>query len=288
MKVASLSPEFERQKNTQALVYTAAVTIAILLLLFLVQWSIKISEPEVAEETIEINLGNADVGSGTDQPELPGDPAPAEQAAYTPPQPVQATSEDVKDLTDENETSNDAPAIAKPVNSKPDARKIEESKTPRPTSPSTPQPVVQAPVVRPRATLGRTVGGSGNGGNGAETYRPGTGEGIGGGQGDQGQPGGSPNGTAYSGTPRNLGNVRIISIPSRTYEDDFTQSGKVFLDVVVNANGKLVSATYQPRNSTITNRSQIEIAKKRAAEYPWPKMENGFKQTVQFTFKVNG
>jgi hypothetical protein len=128
-------------------------------------------------------------------------------------------------------------------------------------------------------------GGNGTGGNGADTYKAGTGEGIAGGNGDQGRVGGSPTGTSYTGQPKRLG-ARIVSIPTKSFEDDFKESGKVMLDIVVNENGRLVSATYQPRGSSISNRNQISIAQRRAAELDYPKYEGGFRQTLQFDFQV--
>ena len=279
-----MSSAFEREKNTRALLYTAAISAMILVMVYFINWAIPVKTVPVVEEFVEINLGNSDFGSGNDQPELPGDPAPAEQTSYTPPQPVHSSEESVKDITEANETSHDAPALVKPAVSKTDAKKINTEVKAVKVSNPTPQPVTQAPP-KPRAVLGRTTGGTGNGGNGAETYKPGTGEGVAGGRGDQGVVGGNPNGTRYSGTPRNLG-VRIVSIPSRSFEDDFKESGTVALDIVVNENGKLVSATYQPSGSSITNRSQIEIAKRRAADLSYPKYEGGFKQKITMNFQV--
>jgi hypothetical protein len=79
-----------------------------------------------------------------------------------------------------------------------------------------------------------------------------------------------------------------VQIPSASFEDDFNESGKVALDVVVNANGKLISTTLQPRGTTTSNRKMIDIAKRRAYEISYPKYEGGFKQTIVFDFKVRG
>ena len=74
------------------------------------------------EEGIEVNLGNSDQGLGTDQPFLPGKPAPNDQQAYTPPKPVVAENNDVKDV-ETDDRDNDAPAIVKPTVTKPEAKK---------------------------------------------------------------------------------------------------------------------------------------------------------------------
>src|ERR1700694_4320876 len=223
-KAISMSADFERQKNIQASAWTAGITGAVLLLILLIRWPIPVKTEPPPQEYVEINLGNSDAGSGNDQPQLPGDPAPARQVAYTPPQPVQAHEESVKDVATD-EQGHEAPAVIKPVVSKPDATKINaESKTVR-TTHTAPQPAPAPPQPNPRALMGHVMGGNGNGGNGAETYKPGTNEGIAGGQGDQGRPGGSPNGKSYTGTPRSFG-VREFSIPSQSFEDDFNQNAK--------------------------------------------------------------
>lgn len=282
----NMSDTFERQKNAKATGITFGVAGALLLLAILVKWDLPTLPTPVAEEFIEINIGSGDEGMGTDQPLLPGDPAPAQQVAYTPPQPVQATNnEAARDVeTDDNEPA-DVPAIRKPVNPKPDAKRIDaDNRTTKPVS--NPQPVVTQAPPRPKAVLGRTVGGNGNGGNGAETYQRGGSEGIAGGTGDQGRPGGSPNGRAYSGTPRNFG-VKVLSIPSQSFEDDFNENAKIAMDITTNADGKVTSATFQPRGSTTSNRNLIDIARRRAFELRNISAGEGpAKGTVIFNFKV--
>lgn len=277
-----MSPDFERQKNLKASAYTLAIAAGLFLFFVLVKLTTQVAAQPPTVEYIDINLGTGDEGSGNDQPQLPGDPAPEAQTAYVPPTQVQATEESVRDV-EANETHPDAPEVIKPTVSKPDATKINaESKAVKTNT--TPSPVT-APPQRPRAVMGQMRGGNGTGGNGADTYKAGTGEGIAGGNGDQGRVGGSPTGTSYTGQPKRLG-ARIVSIPTKSFEDDFKESGKVMLDIVVNENGRLVSATYQPRGSSISNRNQISIAQRRAAELDYPKYEGGFRQTLQFDFQV--
>jgi hypothetical protein len=284
----SMSAEFERQKNIQASAMTAAIAGALLFMFLWIKFSIPREEVPPVDEFIEVNLGSGDQGFGTDQPLLPGDPAPAQQVSYSPPQPVQSREEAVKDVASEHETSNDAPPVIKPAVSKPDATKINsESKAVKTNNTTSPQPVTPAPP-RPKAVLGRTVGGNGNGGNGADSYKAGGNEGIAGGNGDQGRVGGDPNGRNYSGTPRNFG-VKVLSIPNQTFEDDFNQNAKIAMDVVVNDAGKVVSATYQPKGSTGTATDRMkDIARRRAFELKFPTSEGGQRGTVVFNFKVRG
>jgi hypothetical protein len=284
--VLSMSATFEKQKNTQAALYTLGITGGLLLLFFLVTMTIPQTAVPQVEEFVEVNLGSGDEGFGTDQPQLPGEPAPAQEATYTPPQPTASNDEAVKDVSSDNNEP-DAPPVIKPAVSKPDATKINaESKTVKANNPS-PQPVTTPAPPRPRAVMGRTMGGNGNGGNGADTYRPGGNEGIAGGTGDQGRPGGDPNGRNYSGTPRSFG-VKVLSIPNQTFEDDFNQNAKVAMDIVVDDNGKVTSATFQPRGSTTSDRKYVDIARRSAFQLKMGSVDGGQKGTVVFNFKVRG
>ncbi len=114
-----------------------------------------------------------------------------------------------------------------------------------------------------------------------------TGEGIAGGNGDQGRVGGSPNGKDYSGTPKNFG-VRVLQISNQSFEDDFNENAKVAMDIVADDNGKVISATYQPRGSTTSNRQMIDIAHRHAFELKLGSADGGQKGTVVFNFKVKG
>jgi hypothetical protein len=282
-----MSTDFERQKNTQATIYTVGVAVALLLLFIWIKWDNPVeNNPPMTQEVVDINLGSGDQGSGHDQPQLPGDPAPAQRASYSPPTPIHAVAQSVKDVSSD-ETEKEAPPVVKPAVSRPDATKInEESKVVKTTNTST-QPVATPAPPRPKALMGKVMGGNGNGGNGADSYKPGGNEGIAGGNGDQGRPGGNPNGKSYTGAPRNFG-VKVLSIPNQSFEDDFNQNAKVAMDIVVDENGHVTSATFQPRGSTISDRRYIDIAERSARQLKWGPSDGGQKGTVIFNFKVRG
>lgn len=282
-----MSDLFEQQKKTKAGTITGGIAAGLVLLLFLIKWPIPTIPPPVVDEGIEINLGSSDAGFGTDQPRLPGEPAPAQQVAYTPPQAAPSHTEAVKDVeTDDKES--DAPAITKPVNPKPNATKIDEQSKPVKARPVT-QPVAETPAPpRPKAVLGHTVGGNGNGGNGADDYSRGGNQGVAGGVGDQGRPGGNPNGTAYSGTPRNFG-VRVLNIPSQSFEDDFNQNAKIAVEIVVDEGGHITSAQLTSKGSTGTATPQMKATALRLAkQLKMGSSDGGQKGIVVFDFKVRG
>ena len=283
----SLPDLFEKEKNTKAGIITAAVAAFILLLAFFIKWQLPAAPPPPVDEGIEINLGSSDAGFGSDQPQLPGDPAPAQQVAYTPPQPAPAPAESVRDVETDDKAS-DAPVITKPTNPKPDATRLDaESKSVKPTP--TTQPVAATPTPpKPKAVLGRTVGGSGSGGNGASTYERGGNQGTAGGTGDGGRPGGNPNGTNYTGTPKNFG-MKVLSIPSQSFEDDFNQNAKIAVEIQVDESGKITSAALTSKGSTGTATSEMKATALRLArQLKMGSFEGGQKGIVVFDFKVRG
>ena len=154
-----MSAQFERQKNIKASAITLGTGGALLIIFFLVNFPLPHAEvfPPV-EDLMEVNLGSSDLGSGDDQPMLPGEPAPAEQVAYSPPQAVQSDVSDAKDVeTDDRDDNVDAPVVRTPVVSTPKATRIDNNNKVVKSTP-TPAPVVAAAPPRPKAVLGRTVG----------------------------------------------------------------------------------------------------------------------------------
>jgi periplasmic protein TonB len=277
----TMTAEFERQKNIKASAITAGVAVGLLLLMLFYKWPLPTLPPTPIQEFIEIDLGNGDPGSGTDHPLLPGDPAPAQQTAYTPPQAVQSNVSDAKDVETDDREDNVAPAIKRPTVSSPTATKIDNNNKVVKATPTS-NPVVTPAPVRPRAVLGRTVGGNGNGGNGADTYSPGTGGPGGNGTGN----GGSGGGTGTGNGPQRIG-ARVISIPAQTFQDDFKEGGTVALEVSVDADGNLKSAAYSPKGSSLPRSSkQASIALQRVRQIRFPKYDGGFKQLLTFNFSV--
>src|SRR5688500_8916309 len=103
----NMTADFEKEKNKKASVITLGVAGVMLLLIYLVKWPLPSVSQPVFEEVIEVNLGSGDEGLGTDQPLLPGEPAPAEHTAYNPPQPVKAQTSEAKDIETDDRVDND-------------------------------------------------------------------------------------------------------------------------------------------------------------------------------------
>ncbi len=223
--------EFEASKNRKAGFYTLLICGSLLALLFLISWNLPFNPPVPVEEGLEVNLGNSDQGLGSDQPFLPNESSREEQQKYTPPKTVSATREALKDVETDDKDPDPAPEVKKPPVTKPEATKIPDKdmavKTPRKST----QPAVNPTPVPPKPkAVFNGVKGDGNGGNDADHFKPGGNQGIAGGKGDQGAPGGDPNSTNYTGgghgngiaIARGLQGRRISSTPSFT--DEFNEN----------------------------------------------------------------
>ena len=281
-----MSASFEARKNSQATMITAGFAGLMLLLMFLLKWQMPVLEIPLADEGIEINLGSSEMGFGSDQPKEPGEPAPVQQLAFNPPTQNQRENNDAKDI-EEDINDKTSPAILKPDKSKVDAKEINKANKPA-VAKTTSQTVVTPQPQRPKAVLGHTVGGNGVGGNGADSYQKGGNEGIAGGTGDQGKVGGDPNSKNYTGNVKNFG-VKVLQISDQSFEDDFDENAKVAMDIEVNENGKVTSATYQPKGSTTSRREYLEKAKHYAFQLKTlGNSAAGQRGTVVFSFKVRG
>lgn len=266
-----MADNFESEKNLKAIGYTAAVCALLLVIVFTIGWTRPAEPQPPVEDGIEVNLGNSDKGLGHDQPYLPGQPSAEDKQKYTPPKPAVVEKAPAKDVETDDNNKEDAPVIKKAVVTKPDATRIpdkDETKVKaRPVKAPDPIPTPRKP--RPKAIF-HGVNGTGNGGNAADDFKPGGNEGIAGGHGDQGAPGGNPSSTNYTGggngnngiiATGGLRGLRMLSQPSFT--DDFNQNARIVLDVHVDENGNVTSAEYNMRGSTTSDGNLISIAKRK-------------------------
>lgn len=282
---------FESKKNMQAGGYTALVCGLLLIIFFFVHWSLPPLPEPLAEEGIEVNLGSSDMGLGDDQPFEPGSPAPAAQQAYTPPAPTPVQEEPARETPDDNEP--DAPEIKKPAITKPEATKTPEKEVVKSKPVNKPVETPPAPPVNKPKAVFKGVNGTGTGGNEADSYKKGGNQGIAGGQGDQGKPGGNPNSGNYTGGGQGSGMTISGNLKGRgirtqpSFQDDFNENAKVSIDIKVDAVGNVTSATYNPRGSTTSDASMVDIAKRKAFQVKFVAGEEA-SGTIQFNFKVRG
>ncbi len=287
-----MSDQFESNKNLKAGGYTLLVCGLLLCIFIFVRWSLP-EEPELLfDEGIEVNLGSSDEGFGDDQPFEPGSPAPNSRQSYTPPTPTPAVAEQVKDI-ETDASDEEAPAVTTPKVVSPNATKVAEKEVAVKKVNAKPAETTPAPPVQKPKTQFKGVNGTGTGGNEADSYQKGGNQGIAGGTGDQGRPGGNPDSDNYTGGGTGngsgigivggLGNRRVTNWPKLT--DDFNEIGVVNIAVKFDKNGKAVEASVVPRGTTGGINLQ-NIAKRKAMELKL-NVDPNSPETQTVTFKMN-
>lgn len=292
MNYIKAEQEFNARKNRKAGLYTLLICGSLLALLFLISWNLPSTAPPV-EEGLEVNLGNSDQGLGSDQPFLPNDPSRQDQEKYTPPKTVAATKEALKDVETDDKDPEPAPAVKQPPVTKPDATKIPDKDLTVKKTHKTVQPAVNPTPAPPKPkAVFNGVKGDGTGGNDADHFKPGGNQGIAGGKGDQGAPGGDPNSTNYTGGGHGSGIAiatglqgrRISSTPSFT--DEFNENAKVAVDIHVDAAGNVISAEYQAHGSTTSDATLKAIAIKKAHQVKFNSGTDESVGTIVFNFRL--
>lgn len=106
--------------------------------------------------------------------------------------------------------------------------------------------------------------------------------------------GGSPNGGAYTGTPgagRGASDFRLNGrnlVGRPTVEWDGNETGYVAVNIKVDRNGKVVSATHSLRGSTINNPGAVRIARDAAMQIKYNASQDAPEEqfgTIRFYFK---
>jgi hypothetical protein len=269
---------FERDKNLKALGYTALICGAIFFLFYTMQWSLPQIPPPLADEGIEVNLGNSETGLGDIAPQLPGSPSASNETNVTPPPASKTNSQQQNIATDDNNTDADAPVINKTVKSAVKNTPVATNTAANPRRPVT--TTMANPSPKPPSAKAVYKGGTtaGNGGNNADSYKGVMNQGIAGGKGDQGNPNGNPNSDSYTGNASSghgrgsgsggvsirsgLGGRRFTHFPS--FEDDFNEPAKVAVDITVDQNGTVQEASINPHGTTTANQNIRAIALRKA------------------------
>ena len=248
----------EKKDKGIAIVGTIVVHALVVLVLFLMAFKTPLPLP--GEEGVEVDLGMMDQGMGNIQPEKPAIPMAA--------QPQQEESKKEEDIVTQNDE--EAPAIEKPKTTKP---KQETKPTEQPK-----------PTVNQKALF-----------KGSNNPQAGGSEGITGQPGDQGKPNGlagvrqyDGNGGKGNGTGYDLGGRGAKSL--HRPDDDFSEEGKIVVDIWVNRAGQVVRAEVATKGTDIINNAMrqkaIQAAKRStfAADPDAPEEQHG---TITYTFVIN-
>ena len=248
----------EKKDKGIAIVGTIVVHALVLLVLFLMAFRTPLPLP--GEEGVEVDLGMMDQGMGNIQPEKPAIPMAA--------QPQQQQNKSKEDIVTQND--DEAPAIEKPKNTKPkqETKPVEEPK----------------PTVNQKALF-----------KGSNNPQAGGSEGITGQPGDQGKPNGlacikkyDGNGGKGNGTGYDLGGRGAKSL--HRPDDDFSEEGRIVVDIWVNRNGQVVRAEVATKGTDIISNSMrqkaIQAAKRStfASDPDAPEEQHG---TITYTFVIN-
>lgn len=247
----------EKKDRGIAIAGTIVVHALAVLVLFLMAFRTPLPLP--GEEGVEVDLGMMNQGMGNIQPEKPAIP----QAA----QPQQETNKNNEDIVTQNDE--EAPAIEKPKNTKPKQEKPAEEPKPK---------------VDNRALF-----------KGSNNPQAGGSEGITGQPGDQGKPNGlagvrqyEGNGGRGNGTGYDLGGRGAKSL--HRPDDDFSEEGKIVVDIWVNRAGQVVRAEVATKGTDIINSAMrqkaVQAAKRStfAADSDAPEEQHG---TITYTFVIN-
>jgi TonB family protein len=286
MSYTAIDKNFESKKNIKAFGITVAITGGLFLLFFLMSWTLPQTPPPPVDDGVEVNLGNSDQGLGDVPPQVPGEPSDQQQTNVEPPPSAAATTETSKEVAENNEA--DAP----PINTSPKPEVKPVTHTANAVSHKKKvQPVVNPTPVPPKPKAVYAGGASkSNGGNNADDFNNVRNQGIAGGHGDQGKPNGNPNSDSYTGNggtgtsgiaiSSGLHGRRITS--AARFEDTYKYGGKVSVDVVVDANGNVTSASVKP-GSPFADLNNIAV--KRAKQLKFSKADADQNGTVIIVFE---
>ena len=272
-----MSATFETEKNRKAFIYTGLICGAILLIALLVSWKNSPPPPKIAEEFIEINLGNDIEGFGEVQPLIKGEKAPADEPAPQQQQAAPVNNQPEETKTDDN-TDPEAASINKPV-------KTTAKVTPAPVP--TPAPPAAKPQKPKIAGYNGPKGGTGNGATEDNGYKydgnkPG-------GKGDAGSPNGKPD--SYGNTPggKTGGGGLRVSKGDRTIVNNYIFMGNLPPAVInakikVSPEGRGVFVGFD-KGSTSTESRYAEAIRGYLPNIEFSKSDHQSDVTVPFNFR---
>ena len=210
----TMSSAFEAEKNRKAFFYTVIIAGIFLLLAIFWTWIIPPPPAPIAQDMIEVNLGNLDEGFGAVQPLVKGEKSPGAEPAEQQHQTAAANPEPAKEQLPEDNKDPEAIPVVKP------AKTVTKPTNTPPVV--VPEPKPQKPKI---AGYGGPKGGTGNGATEDNGYRY---EGNKtGGKGDAGSPDGKPD--SYGNTPggRTGGGGLRVSKGDRTIVNNYIFMGEL-------------------------------------------------------------
>lgn len=275
----------------KALLLTTMVTMALLLMMWLLKWKLPAYERSVPMSGVQVEVNwppdppedFQEGGGGGGNPVQAAGPAGVAPTVPLPP------GETADSRAIEEDPNSSSPAIAKSVSSKPKAKELKVN-----SSHKEPIKNIETPAPpKPRALMGKSVSGSGNGGGTADDFdrTGGQGSGWGAGQGT-GSGGGSGNGIGGgtgSGTGTGVG-PRVTSgdrkiVRTYAFEGDLSKA-TVYANILVSPDGtgKLISIA---KGSSNTGTAYKQAITRYLERMKFDASDHESMVTVQFNFRVN-
>jgi protein TonB len=271
-----MNEQDEKRSKRAGLAGTLAVHGILLLFLILMKLIAPVPPPE--QEGILINFGTSDQGTGDIQPtDITSSDANDQANDETLSEPEPASPEPVSERPVQTQDTDPAPVVnkTKPKNEPKPEKKPEPVK--EPVKPPEPKP-------DPRALYpGKKNEGKGSSGSEGTTGQPG----------DQGSTAGDPNATSHSGSGKgdsgisfDLAGRSMLRKPS--LQDNSQETGKIVVSIIVDKDGRVVSATGGARGTTIASKALWDKAEAAARKATFSKSPSGVEQqtgTITFIFK---
>lgn len=253
----------DTKHKKKSITLTTIVLSVILLLLFYVGLTYLDPPPE---NGISVNFGTMDFGAGQQQPKKPIQTAPTPKETSQPKTKATPTADPIAEKVEEVLTSDieDSPVIP------PKKKEVENASiTPKPK-----EEVKEVPKEDPKPSKATTDALSsilnGPKSDGKETGS----EGDDTKSGDKGDPKGDPYASSYYGTPGNgtgtgfgLNGRSLVS--KGKVQQECNEEGRVVVKIVVDKNGKVVSATPGVRGTTNNHPCLLAPAKQTAFMHQW-------------------
>ena len=285
----TVSDTFEIQKNTKAFSYTALICGLFLLIAILYTWPLQFTPKQIAQDLIEINLGNEKEGMGSVQPLVKGSPAPEIPPQRSVEKAAAVHDEPAKDIKADETDDKEAAPVVKPKKVNDEAKTLTKEPVVKSVKTINPSTVVNPNPTPPKPKIPLYKGGNGTGGNNAEqdAYRN---QGNKPGNGDNGSPNGKPDSYGNSPGGRTGGGPRVTSgdrkiIRYYSFTGDLERA-TIYAIIKVSPDGRGTFAGFG-RNSSTTSQAYANDISNHLHDILFDKSDHESTVTVQFNFNVN-
>ncbi len=280
---------FEAEKNRKALTYTAIICGLFMIIAIFYTWPLQVPPVPTVQDLIDVNLGNEQEGMGDVQPLVKGERAPDNQSVASHQSAHKAADVPSQNVEADDHPDEEAAAVVKTEKKKENVPVVNKESIVKASKNINPSPVVNPNPAPPKPKVPLYKGGTGTGGNGATEDNGYRNQGYKPGNGDAGSPDGKPD--AYGNSPGGRSGVSVVRglsgrhpIHFPNMQDDFNESAKVYVDIKVDASGKVTSAGIA-KGTTTSNSTLRNIALDKAKQLKFPASQSDIESgTILFNF----